>query len=86
MCKWGMDKEVRLIKPKLFSNRKEIKVDACLAPLVQMLNDYGIETIACCCGHGKTAKSYIRISSKNILLTQLGDGFSAHLQFPHKGG
>lgn len=29
------------------------KVDACIAPLVQMLNDYGIETLGCCCGHGK---------------------------------
>ena len=73
MCKWGTDKEVT-------------KVDACIAPLVQMLNDYGIETIACCCGHGKTVKSSIRISSNNILLTKLGDNFSVHLQFPYKEG
>ena len=84
MCKWGTDKNVLLMKQKLFSGRIEIKVDACIAPLIQMLNDYGIETIACCCGHGKTAKSHIRISSKNILLTKLGDDFSVHLQFPHK--
>ena len=81
MCKWGTDKEVALVKPKLFSKRTKIKVDACLAPLVQMLNDYGIETIACCCGHGKVTKSHIRISSQNILLTQLGEDFSIHLQF-----
>ena len=84
MCKWGTDKEVTLIKPKLFSGRKRIKVDACIAPLVQMLNDYGIETIACCCGHGKTVKSSIRISANNILLTQLGEDFSVHLQFPYR--
>ena len=85
MCKWGTDKEVTLIKPKPFSRQKKIKVDACIAPLVQILNDYGIETIACCCGHGKTAKSYIRISSQNISLTQLGKDFSVHLQFPYRG-
>lgn len=72
------------MKQKSISRRKGIKVDACLAPLVQMLNDYGIETIACCCGHGKTAKSHIRISSQNILLTQLGEDFSVHLKFPYK--
>ncbi len=84
MCKWGTDKEVMLMKIKPISGRREIKVDACVAPLVQMLNDFGIETTACCCGHGKTAKSHIRISSKNILLTKLGDDFSVHLQFPYR--
>jgi len=84
MCKWGVNKDITLIKAKLFSGRKRIKVDACIAPLVQMLNDYGIETIACCCGHGKVAKSGIRISSKNILLSQLGDDLSVGLQFPYK--
>jgi len=84
MCKWGTDREVVLMKPKPISGRKKIKVDACIAPLVQMLNDYGIETIACCCGHGKTAKSHIRISSQNIPLTQLGQDFSIHLQFPYR--
>jgi len=86
MCKWGKNKDVTLIKAKLFSGRKRIKVDACIAPLVQMLNDYGIETIACCCGHGKQKKSHIRISSNNILLTQLGEDFSVHLRFPYKEG
>ncbi len=84
MCKWGTSKDVFTMKVKPFSGRREIPVDACIAPLVQMLNDYGIETIACCCGHGKTAKSHVRISSKNILLTKLGDDFSVHLRFPYK--
>ena len=86
MCKWGKDKNVTLMKPKPFSGRRTIKVDACITPLVQMLNNYGIETIACCCGHGKTDKSHIRISSQNILLTQLGEDFSIHLRFPYKEG
>ncbi len=84
MCKSGTNKDVSLLKDKLFSGRREIPVDSCIAPLVQVLNDFGIETVACCCGHGKTAKSSIRISSKNILLTKLGDDFSIYLQFPYK--
>jgi hypothetical protein len=35
------------------SRRMEIAVDACMAPLVQILNDYGIHTVGCCCGHGR---------------------------------
>jgi hypothetical protein len=27
-------------------------IDACIAPIVQVLNDSGLETVACCCGHG----------------------------------
>lgn len=53
MCKWGTDKIVRLCKPRPVSGRTEIMVDACLADLVQALNDAGIETQGCCCGHGK---------------------------------
>ena len=84
MCEHGKHHHVSLIKEKLFSGRREIPVDACIAQLVQVLNDYGIETIACCCGHGKTAKSSIRISSKNIRLASLVDDLSIHLEFPYK--
>jgi len=28
-------------------------IDACIAPIVQALNDAGIYTANCCCGHGK---------------------------------
>lgn len=31
---------------------KVIGVDACIAPLVKLLNDGGWRTIASCCGHG----------------------------------
>lgn len=85
MCKYGTNKDVFLMKVKPFSGRREIPVDACIAPLVQVLNDYGIETIACCCGHGKTAKSGIRISSKNVRLSQLEDDFSVGLEFLYIG-
>ena len=53
MCKWGETKTVRLCKPRPISGRTEIGVDACLADIVQALNDAKIETVGCCCGHGK---------------------------------
>jgi hypothetical protein len=53
MCRWGTDATVRLAHPMPISGRTEIAVDACLAPLVQLLNDYGVHTTGCCCGHGR---------------------------------
>ena len=28
-------------------------IDACIAPLIMQLNQFGIKTIQSCCGHGK---------------------------------
>ena len=84
MCKLGSDTEVTLYKSRE-NGMKTVKVDSCIAPLIQMLNDYGIQTIACCCGHGKTSHSYIRIHSKNITLQKFNDEFSVGLQFPYRG-
>jgi hypothetical protein len=53
MCKWGTYKKVKLARPKPISGRTEIFVDECISPLVQALNDAGIETEASCCGHNK---------------------------------
>lgn len=65
MCEWGNDVEVKLFKPKEFSKKTTERVDSCLAPLVQMLNDYGIETRGCCCGHGKS-RAEIMIHFRHI--------------------
>lgn len=29
------------------------RIDPCLKKLIEFLNDMGIETVSCCCGHGK---------------------------------
>ena len=52
MCVWGTTKNVTLCVPRP-SGRTEIPVDACIADLVQAINDAGIETVTSCCGHGK---------------------------------
>jgi ribosomal protein L32E len=53
VCKWGTLKKVKLCKPSGLSKRIEINVDACIADLIQALNNANIETVASCCGHGK---------------------------------
>ncbi len=32
---------------------KTIRVDGCMANIIKYLNDFGIETKGCCCGHGR---------------------------------
>ncbi len=43
-------------------------IDACLAPLVQALNDAGALTASCCCGHGETDGSVILHDGEVIVL------------------
>jgi hypothetical protein len=48
-------KGVNLMAPSAISDdAMQVPVDYCLAPLIQMLNDYGVKTLGCCCGHGKS--------------------------------
>ena len=51
MCEWNDTVIVNLCTPR--KNYHTVSIDRCIAPLVQALNDAGIETIASCCGHGK---------------------------------
>ena len=43
---------VTLCRPRPYSGRTQIMVDACIAPIVQALNSAGIVTLGSCCGHG----------------------------------
>ena len=81
MCKYGTDKYIIVIH-----QNRVVPLDACIAPLVYLLNEFGIETIACCCHHGQARISSIIISSKNIRICRVDDGFSVHLEFPYKEG
>ena len=80
MCKQGMDAEVTFCEPRE-NGMITVKIDSCIAPLIQTLNDYGIETVSSCCGHGKTNHSYIRIHPKNIMIQKFNEEFSVGLQF-----
>jgi len=47
MCEQGTEKEITL------TDGRKKSCDECIQPLVQCLNDYGLQTIASCCGHSK---------------------------------
>jgi len=93
MCKYGDFEEVIIAPQEHFLRggisetgaAHTVKVDRCLAPLVEMLNIYGIETVACCCGHGKSSHSYIKISSQNVKIVSMGVDLSIHLKLPYPG-
>jgi hypothetical protein len=70
MCKWGTNTIVKLCKPKPVSGRTEIGVDSCIAPLVQALNDAGIATRACCCGHGKGLGDIMLEDGRELMIAQ----------------
>ena len=58
MCTWGDDVEMLVPIPAYLSHTGEFRwdvksVDRCLAPIIQALNERGIFTSNCCCGHGK---------------------------------
>ncbi len=58
MCEWGTTVPLEVTLPPRLSStgRKKIcvkPVDSCIAPIVKALNDAGILTTGCCCGHGK---------------------------------
>ena len=36
-----------------FRREHPVKIDMCMASIVEQLNRLGIETWGCCCGHGK---------------------------------
>jgi len=55
----------KLTDVKLMSG-EIVKVDSCIASLVQILNDYKIKTRYSCCGHGALSNSGIIIDEKNI--------------------
>lgn len=48
-----MCNETVLLKVPTCDDWSEQEIDRCIAPLVQALNDGGILTSSCCCGHGK---------------------------------
>lgn len=50
MCKHGTHVYVDIINKE--QNRTEVPVDACIADEIRELNNLGIITLGCCCGHG----------------------------------
>lgn len=68
MCKWNTCIDVKLCKPRPVSKRIIVKVDSCIANIVQALNDSNIETIGSCCGHRKDDGSILLADGREILI------------------
>lgn len=65
MCKRGDMIEMRL--PVVGGIRQGIaKIDRCIAPIIKALNDGGVTTIGCCCGH-REQTGYIHLTGGRYL-------------------
>lgn len=61
MCKWG-DTVTYLCKGK------PVDIDKCIAPIVEALWKVRINTVACCCGHGKQMGNIALEDGREILI------------------
>ena len=55
-CKYG---DEVVLKAPFWTGKKDISIDRCIAPIIQMLWDNGIRTLNSCCGHGKVYPSVV---------------------------
>lgn len=58
MCAHGDEVALNVLMPAHLSYTGEARwtrkgIDRCIAPIVQALNDAGVYTANCCCGHGE---------------------------------
>ena len=60
MCEQGNEKEIKLTDGTVRS------CDECIQPFVQMLNDFGWQTLNSCCGHGKRPTTVILKDGREI--------------------
>lgn len=80
MCKKGTELLLRVPIPADLSHTGEFRwdvkpVDACIAPLVDALNQAGIYTAGCCCGHEK-AEGNIILHDGRILIIRVPPRFA----------
>jgi hypothetical protein len=53
---------------KLTIKGKDRNIDRCLASLVIALNAGGIETVACCCGHGNRWGNIMLADGRELII------------------
>lgn len=73
MCKWGNDIILKVPISARSSHTGEFHwdekpVDSCLADIVQALNNAGIYTDGCCCGHGKYRGSILLQDNRELII------------------
>jgi len=77
MCKWGTTKDVLVWVPADLSYTgrarwKLAKIDACIADIVQALQDAGINMRLSCCGHGECLGEIILEDGRVLLIVPRG--------------
>lgn len=75
MCEWGTDVPVAVTIPADLSytheDREDVKlIDACIAPIVEALNEAGIRTDGSCCGHGKADGWIVLNDGRELVVRQ----------------
>jgi len=76
MCEQGNTKLI-------FANGEYRDVDRCIASLVQALNDFGINTVACCCGHGKRPGNIALLDGRELIIaSNYTEGRAIDAAFP----
>lgn len=75
MCQWGTTKLIQVIRRNhddYPDGRHEVGADACIADYVQAMNDKGIVTVGCCCGHGNAPPTVLVASESVATMDALG--------------
>jgi hypothetical protein len=63
MCEQGNTEPV-------YANGDVRDVDHCIAPIVKALNEAGVATIACCCGHGVRPGNIALVDGRELILAR----------------
>lgn len=75
MCQWGTTVTIYVIRrnnPDIPDGWHPKGVDACIADYVQRMNEQGIVTTGCCCGHGKSP-AWVTVDIGSLIqMLQLG--------------
>lgn len=64
------------------SGRTEGFCDPCIAPLVQALNDAGLQTVASCCGHGHQPPSIALEDGRWVVVVDHATYLATSRRFP----
>lgn len=75
MCSWNNTAPLHVKAHKnwvrhISDGRKLIEVDSCLADIIYALNEAGIHTEACCCGHGKRPGNIILSDGRELVIAK----------------
>lgn len=86
MCKWGTETLLYVPIPAELSHTGEFHwdykaVDSCIADIVQALNDAGLYTASCCCGHGKADGQIFLHDGRALVISQVDDLLAQQTHF-----